>query len=107
MVDEDRIFAVLNRLENKVDGLGSQVGELQTQSAVVTERLGNMANITQAHLSADNLLHDTLQKRITSLEEFRTGWKARVSTVGAVTGALIAIPIGLIVAIMRDIVGGH
>ncbi len=99
------MFAMLNRLEEKIDALDGKVDNLSLHSATVTERLGNMANVTQAHLSADNLLHDVLNNRLTGLEHWRTGWKARMGLMGGTIALVIAIPVGIIVAVIKDMMG--
>lgn len=74
----------LQRVEDKLDAVALQL-------ATITERVGNIRDQAQAHNLADAMTHKEFDTRMTSVEHFRTSWKARVGTIAAAVAVVVSV----------------
>lgn len=58
--------------------------------AAVDERTQNMQSSIKAHLDSDEEFHDGIEKRVSSLEHFRTKVIAKIGTYAAAIGFAVA-----------------
>lgn len=85
----------LQRIEDKLDALA-------LSSATITERVGNLRDQVQAHNLADAMTHKEFDGRLSSMEHYRTSWKARVATIAA----SVAVIVGVIASVTASAIAG-
>lgn len=83
------VLQVLARIEGKVD-------DLATQSATLTERVGNLKDT----VATNRKDIDALDARTNSLEHFRTGWIARTTS----WAAGIAVAVSVLAGVAGDFI---
>jgi uncharacterized protein YoxC len=92
---DDLIHEMLTRIEGKVDSL-------TTESATIKERVSNIRDQVQAHNLADAMTHKDFEDRITSVEHFRTSWRAKAAS----WAAGVAVAVTLVTSVVASAIAG-
>jgi len=91
VTDAAQIASALARIEGQLSAVDLKVDSLGLQGATLVERVGNMKTTQDAHVLETQTRHDSVTKRVTSLEHTRTSWKASMASVAAGVAFVVSV----------------